>query len=57
MFMGTPGFAAAILNTLLDWSGGEVVGVFTQPDRPCGRGQVCKPGEVKILAEDRKSVV
>lgn len=53
VFMGTPGFAAAILQALLDWDGGEVVAVYSQPDRPCGRGQVCKACEVKELALER----
>lgn len=50
VFMGTPGFAATILRHLLDWNGCRVVGVYTQPDRPCGRGQQCRPPEVKVLA-------
>ena len=53
VFMGTPGFAAEVLRAVQDWSkdcDGNVVGVFTQPDRPCGRGQVCKPCDVKLLA-------
>jgi methionyl-tRNA formyltransferase len=53
VFMGTPGFAAEVLRAVLDWAkghGSSVVGVFTQPDRPCGRGQVCKPCDVKLLA-------
>ncbi|GAU08438.1 methionyl-tRNA formyltransferase [Desulfoplanes formicivorans] len=53
VFMGTPGFAAVILDDLLAYTGGEVVGVYTQPDRPCGRGQVCKPSEVKQLALEK----
>lgn len=48
--MGTPDFAAASLQSLLGWQGCEVVGVYCQPDRPCGRGQVCTPPPVKILA-------
>jgi methionyl-tRNA formyltransferase len=48
--MGTPDFAATILTRLLTWEGGEVVGVYTQPDRPCGRGRVCKPSAVKQVA-------
>lgn len=51
--MGAPAFAAEILKALLAWPGCEVVGVFTQPDRPCGRGRACKPVEVKVLAEAR----
>lgn len=50
IYLGTPDFAARILAHLLAWEGGEVVGVFTQPDRPCGRGQVCRPPAVKRLA-------
>lgn len=48
--MGTPDFAAASLRHLLSWEGCEVVGVYCQPDRPCGRGQICTPPPVKILA-------
>lgn len=50
--MGTPAFAGAILKDLLSWERACVVGVFTQPDRPCGRGQKCRPSEVKCLAVD-----
>ena len=48
--MGTPDFAAASLRHLLDWDGCDVVGVYCQPDRPCGRGQLCTPPPVKVLA-------
>lgn len=48
--MGTPDFAATILEEVISWQGGDVVGVYTQPDRPCGRGQVCKPSAVKHVA-------
>lgn len=37
VFMGTPDFAVGILKALID-SKYEVVGVFSQPDRPKGRG-------------------
>ena len=50
VFMGTPDFAAASLRHLLAWNGCDVVGVYTQPDRPCGRGQQCRPSAVKMLA-------
>ena len=50
VYMGTPDIAATILSRLLTWEGGEVVGVYSQPDRPCGRGQVCKPSAVKQVA-------
>ena len=49
VFMGTPDFAAASLRKLLD-EGFEVVGVFTQPDRPRGRGMELCFSPVKELA-------
>lgn len=53
VFMGTPEFAARILDEVLAWEGGEVVAVYCQPDRPCGRGQKCQPGPVKKLALEK----
>jgi methionyl-tRNA formyltransferase len=53
VFMGAPEFAANILASLLAWPGARIVGVFTQPDRACGRGQKCKPTPVKALALER----
>ncbi len=50
VYMGTPGFAATVLEAIVDWPEGEVVGVFTQPDRPSGRGKRLRPPEVKQLA-------
>ncbi len=50
VFMGTPEFAAAVLDHLLQWPEGEVVAVYTQPDRPCGRGRICRPSPVKEKA-------
>lgn len=50
VFMGTPQFAAVSLGHVLDWAGCEVLHVYTQPDRPCGRGQVCTPSAVKTMA-------
>ena len=38
LFMGTPDFAVPTLEALVKDSHFEVVGVFTQPDRPKGRG-------------------
>ena len=49
VFMGTPDFAAASLQKLLDEQF-EVVGVFTQPDRPRGRGMELQSSPVKALA-------
>lgn len=50
VFMGTPDFAVASLEALLN-SGNSVVGVVTQPDRPKGRGQTLTPSPVKLLAQ------
>ncbi|GKW11308.1 methionyl-tRNA formyltransferase [Pectobacterium carotovorum subsp. carotovorum] len=50
IFAGTPDFAARHLDALLS-SGHEIVGVFTQPDRPSGRGNKLTPSPVKVLAE------
>lgn len=53
IFAGTPDFAAVALQALLD-SPHEVVAVYTQPDRPAGRGRKLKPGPVKTLAQQYK---
>lgn len=52
VFMGTPDFAAESLKAVLD-AGCEVVGVFTQPDRPKGRGMKLAACETKALALER----
>src|SRR5512141_40596 len=49
VFLGTPDFAVASLRALLD-SSYEVAAVFTQPDRPAGRGQRLQPPPVKQRA-------
>lgn len=49
IFAGTPQFAAPILQTLIN-SQHEVVAVYTQPDRPAGRGQKLHASPVKELA-------
>ena len=49
VFAGTPQFAVPTLEALLA-SGHEVVGVYTQPDRPAGRGRQLQPSPVKMLA-------
>ena len=50
VFAGTPEFAAAHLRALLDWPGGEVIAVYSQPDRPAGRGKQLAMSPVKELA-------
>lgn len=52
IFAGTPDFAAHHLNALLT-SEHQVVGVFTQPDRPAGRGKKLTSSPVKALAEEK----
>lgn len=50
VFMGTPDFAVPTLNALAE-GGHDIAGVFTQPDRPAGRGKNLKPSPVKVAAE------
>lgn len=50
--MGTPDFAAVVLEQLVRWRGGRVIAVYTQPDRPRGRGMRLVPSPVKTLAEN-----
>lgn len=52
VFMGTPEFAVPSLRRLLD-EGHSVAGVFTQPDKPKGRGHKLAPPPVKELALSR----
>ncbi|MCK2183998.1 methionyl-tRNA formyltransferase [Halomonas getboli] len=49
IFAGTPDFAAESLSALLA-SSHRVVAVYTQPDRPAGRGRKLTPSPVKALA-------
>lgn len=51
IFMGTPGYAASILEALIQADNIDVVAVYTQPDKPVGRKGVLTPPVVKILAE------
>ena len=49
VFMGTPDFAVGTLRALVE-AGHDVVGVFTQPDKPKGRGKAMQPTPVKEAA-------
>jgi len=49
IFVGTPDFAVPSLQALLD-SEHEICAVYTQPDRPAGRGQQLHISPVKALA-------
>lgn len=50
VFAGTPEFAARHLQALLAAGRHQVVGVYTQPDRPAGRGKKLAASPVKQLA-------
>ena len=52
IFAGTPDFAARHLQALLD-AGHQVVAVYTQPDRPAGRGQQLQQSAVKKYALEK----
>ncbi len=54
IFAGTPEFAAESLKALLQQGEHEVIAVYTQPDRPAGRGRELKASPVKELALNRK---
>ena len=49
VFAGTPEFSVPTLEALLE-AGHEVVAVYTQPDRPAGRGRQLRPTPVKQCA-------
>ena len=49
VFMGTPDFAACSLRRLIAEQF-EIVGVFTQPDKPRNRGMKLQPSDVKLAA-------
>ena len=50
--MGTPDFAAASLKKLAAWPRAHIVAVYTQPDRPAGRGHKLAMSAVKKLAQE-----
>ena len=52
VFMGTPDFAVASLDALVD-AGFDIVGVITAPDKPAGRGQTLKESAVKQYAKEK----
>ena len=51
LFMGTPDFAACVLEELLK-TDHEIVGAVSQPDKPKGRGHKLMPTDVKLKAEE-----
>ncbi len=54
VFAGTPEFAAESLKALLQQGEHDVIAVYTQPDRPAGRGRELKASPVKELALERR---
>lgn len=56
IFMGTPDFAVQVLDALLK-SEHEVIGVYTQPDKPKGRGKSMQYTPVKELALEHQLAV
>ncbi len=57
VFAGTPEFAALALRALLRSEYCDVVAVYTQPDRPRGRGKKTVPSAVKSVALDNDIAV
>ena len=56
IFAGTPEIATIPLQALLD-SHHQVMAVYTQPDRPAGRGKKLMPSPVKTLALEHNIIV
>ncbi len=56
IYAGTPDFAVPALQALIQ-SGHEVVAIYTQPDRPSGRGRKVQFGPVKQVAVDANIAV
>jgi methionyl-tRNA formyltransferase len=54
--MGTPGFAATILDALIG-ARHRILTVYTQPPRPAGRGHHPQPSPVQTLAEEHRITV
>ena len=57
IFAGTPEFAKVSLAALHQQQDVEIVAVYTQPDRPKGRGQQLQPSSVKAFALEHNYLV
>lgn len=53
IFMGTPDFAVPAIDSLIA-AGHEIAAVFSQPDKPKGRGYTMTPPPVKIKAMEHE---
>ena len=51
VFMGTPAFSVSVLRSVMDL-GHQAVGVYTQPDKPAGRGRRLETSPVKRWAQE-----
>jgi len=51
VFMGTPDFALLGLDRLAQAKDFEIVGLFTQTDKPVGRKQILTPPPAKVMAK------
>src|SRR5438132_13223434 len=56
VFMGTPAFAATILDALIE-AGHHLRAVYTQPPRPAGRGHRPQRSPVQMLAMQHRIAV
>ena len=52
LFMGTPEFSLPDFRTLIEAKDFEIVGVYTQSDKPVGRKQTLTAPPVKLLAQE-----
>jgi len=53
-FAGTPEIAATVLQKLIDADLFSITNIYTQPDRPAGRGRKLQKSAVKELAESKQ---
>ena len=56
LFMGTPDYATTIFKELIN-SEYEVIGLFTQPDKPVGRKQILTPPHIKQFCIDENLLI
>lgn len=56
LFLGSSNFSTIVLDKMLK-NKVDVIGVITQPDKPCGRGHKLTPSKVKQFAQEKGIVV
>ena len=57
VFMGTPDYATTILEYILKEENIEIVGVFTQEDKPVGRKQIITPPHIKKYLKENQPTI